>query len=285
MRPPRNVLQKLREWDLFYKLFLRMILLCKPPKFSKLKYFCLFIGYPRSGHTLIGALLDAHPEIIISIEADVLGLLEKGYSRKMILGYIVRKSKKFLLKMDGKWTKYSYKVAGQFQGKRGDIKVIGDKKGAKTTSRLISDNMLLNNFERMINLPLKMIHVVRNPFDNIATIILRAKEKGRICDENFFQSRIAYYFNNAAKNQELINQYHDQVLTIYHEEMIQSPKETLKKILDHFQLTAESKYYEACSKIVYTSPNFSRDKIIWPDHLKKLVNNQMHKYPYLNRYL
>ena len=31
----------------------------------------LFIGYPRSGHTLIGSLLDAHPHIIVSNELDI----------------------------------------------------------------------------------------------------------------------------------------------------------------------------------------------------------------------
>ena len=31
----------------------------------------LFIGYPRSGHTLISALLDAHPHIIIANEFGI----------------------------------------------------------------------------------------------------------------------------------------------------------------------------------------------------------------------
>ena len=35
--------------------------------------FVLFIGYPRSSHSLVGAILDAHPEIIIPNEYDVLG--------------------------------------------------------------------------------------------------------------------------------------------------------------------------------------------------------------------
>ena len=30
--------------------------------FDDLKTYCMFLGYPRSGHSLIGALLDAHPD-------------------------------------------------------------------------------------------------------------------------------------------------------------------------------------------------------------------------------
>ncbi|XP_020631718.1 uncharacterized protein LOC110068653 [Orbicella faveolata] len=34
--------------------------------------FVMFIGYPRSSHSLVGAMLDAHPEIIIPHEYDVI---------------------------------------------------------------------------------------------------------------------------------------------------------------------------------------------------------------------
>ena len=33
----------------------------------------MFIGYPRSGHTLISSLLDAHPNAIVANEFDVIG--------------------------------------------------------------------------------------------------------------------------------------------------------------------------------------------------------------------
>ncbi|KAL9986836.1 hypothetical protein ACROYT_G001042 [Oculina patagonica] len=34
--------------------------------------FVMFIGYPRSSHSLVGAILDAHPEIIIPHEYDLI---------------------------------------------------------------------------------------------------------------------------------------------------------------------------------------------------------------------
>ena len=33
----------------------------------------IFIGYPRSGHTLVSSLLDAHPHVIIANEFDIIG--------------------------------------------------------------------------------------------------------------------------------------------------------------------------------------------------------------------
>jgi hypothetical protein len=38
---------------------------------SRIQTLALFIGYPRSGHTLIGSLLDAHPHIVIANELDI----------------------------------------------------------------------------------------------------------------------------------------------------------------------------------------------------------------------
>jgi hypothetical protein len=38
---------------------------------SKIEVLALWVGYPRSGTTLIGSLMDAHPHIIISNELNI----------------------------------------------------------------------------------------------------------------------------------------------------------------------------------------------------------------------
>ena len=43
----------------------------------------MFIGYPRSSHSLVGAILDAHPEIIIPFEYDVMTNWEKYQSARL----------------------------------------------------------------------------------------------------------------------------------------------------------------------------------------------------------
>ena len=39
--------------------------------YDELRAFCLFMGYTRSGHSLVGACLDAHPEAAIAHEAKI----------------------------------------------------------------------------------------------------------------------------------------------------------------------------------------------------------------------
>ena len=40
--------------------------------YDGIQTFVLFIGYGRSGHSLVAAILDAHPKIVIAHEFDVL---------------------------------------------------------------------------------------------------------------------------------------------------------------------------------------------------------------------
>ena len=63
------------------------------------------------------------------------------------------------------------------------FQVVGDKKGG-TTSLLLANpkNMeLLERIRQIVQIPMKFIHVTRNPFDNIATIMLRRKSsRGKV---------------------------------------------------------------------------------------------------------
>ncbi len=279
-----QIIQKIRANGFLYKSFLNFRAAFIRPDFSKIDYFCLFIGYPYSGHTIIGALLDAHPEIVISIEADVLSLIEKGYSRKLIYHSILRNNKRFTKNLQASWLGYSYKVSGLYQGYWDKIRVIGDKKGAKTTNRLINNLELLVKLEAIVNKPLKIIHVVRNPLDNIASIILRAKEKRKKCDADFIKGRIDYYFANAEMNLKLIEKFPEKITTVYHEDFIERPAETLSNLLSFLNIVPADDYVKRCAQIVKRSPHLARELVQWPDHYIDIINDQMKMFPFLARY-
>lgn len=50
--------------------------------FEDLDTYCMFVGYPKSGHSLIGSLLDAHPQMAITHELDVLKYVHAGFSKR-----------------------------------------------------------------------------------------------------------------------------------------------------------------------------------------------------------
>ena len=47
--------------------------------FDDVRGFVIFVGQPRTGHSLVGALLDAHPNALIAHELDALKYVAAGY--------------------------------------------------------------------------------------------------------------------------------------------------------------------------------------------------------------
>ena len=62
--------------------------------FRDIETYCMFIGYPRTGHSLIGSLLDAHPRIVIAHELDAVNLFKRGFSRNQVFHLLLENSKK-----------------------------------------------------------------------------------------------------------------------------------------------------------------------------------------------
>src|SRR5213594_4458109 len=107
--------------------------------FGDLQTYCMFIGYPMSGHSLIGALLDAHPNIVIAHELDVLRHIEEGFNKRQIYDLLLENSQISAEagRVSGRKSNvYSYAVPNQWQGRFEKLRVIGDKKGGGSTQRL-----------------------------------------------------------------------------------------------------------------------------------------------------
>lgn len=58
----------------------------------------------------------------------------------------------------------------QWQGRYRSLCVIGDKQGGGTALRLRARPYLLDRLRRTVEVPVKLVHIVRNPYDNISTI-------------------------------------------------------------------------------------------------------------------
>lgn len=94
--------------------------------------YCLFIGYPRSGHSVVGSFLDAHPDMLFAHQLGDLKYIRGRYGRRQLYYLIVRNSRRFMT--NGRvWAGYSYEVPNQWQGRWRNLRVIGDKQGSGVT--------------------------------------------------------------------------------------------------------------------------------------------------------
>src|SRR6476659_2173203 len=123
---------------------------------ASVEAFCIFIGYPRSCHSLLGSLLDAHPEMVIAHELDVLTFVAAGWPRRALYSRILNHDATFT-ESGRQWFGYDYRVPGQWQGRVSKLRVIGDKKGGKTTERLGARPDLLERLRHTVEVPVRLV--------------------------------------------------------------------------------------------------------------------------------
>ncbi len=255
--------------------------------YAGIKSFIMFVGYPRSGHSLIAALLDAHPEIVISMEWGVLSHLRMGYGRNQIYYSIERHERLFTRKLNNIWTGYSYRVQGMWQGQYKTIRVIGDKLAGNTTMILKKHPELLDKLRQKIGYPMKIVHVIRNPYDTITTIAKREFEKSDLSGDlqaDFLAPFIDKYFDRADVVRKLKDTGKYEICDLYHEELIKDSNSVLTKLLGFMEVSIPDDYILKCSEIIYEEPHKSRSDFDWPDDLIEKVKNNIGKYSFLRNY-
>jgi hypothetical protein len=245
--------------------------------FADLERFCLFVGYPRSGHSLVGSLLDAHPEMIIAHELHVLRYLRYGFSREQIFALLLERSG-VQAEAGRAATGYSYVVPNQWQGRFRRLRVIGDKRGGTSIRKLTSRPHLLPRLRARIGLPLCFVHVMRNPFDNVATIWRRSRSRD-------LASSIDHYFRMVAGVECLRAQLAPgDVLDVRHEDLLDAPSRELLRLCAFLGVEADGDWLRDCASIVWRSPKRTRDEIEWPDALRERVAKEAERVPCLAGY-
>jgi hypothetical protein len=235
--------------------------------FRDVEAFCLFLGSGRSGHTLVGSLLNAHPNMVIGNELDVLQYLRYGVSRSQLYALILRQDEIFA-RRGRRWQGYDYAVPGQWQGRFAKLQVIGDKKSGITSLRLARDSGLLDRLRLKVGVPLRFIHHVRNPYDNIATM---AKRMGIGLEQ-----ATTRYFDRAEAAQDVIARLDArEVVETRHERLVRDLGGTMQHLAAFLGVSAEPDYVAACACSVYDTPRRTRHAAPWSGDLIKRIEDRM----------
>ncbi|MCB9797861.1 MAG: hypothetical protein H6741_34710 [Alphaproteobacteria bacterium] len=237
----------------------------------------LFVGYPRSGHSLIGALLDAHPNAIVSHEVDALALVQAGASRAELLEALRAASARQAQEGRGQghpgdyW--YSYAVPGAWQGRvEGALHLLGDKKGGGSTALLAQAPALLDTLRARTGLPLKLLHVVRDPFDSISTM---RRRKPVTLDQ-----AITRYVGLVEVNRGVLEREPD-VYTLYHERFVAAPEAGLEALRGFLELPESEAWQAAAASIVQRDPHRSREAVAWTPAQRDRVGSLIDETPWL----
>lgn len=254
----------------------------QPDLFSEVRTYAMFLGHARGGGSLVGALLDAHPNTIIADEVDAFQYVDAGFTREQIFHILLersqRQAKKGRVKAGRDGKTYSYHVPGAWQGCYEQLLVMGHSKAGISTQRIGSDPRVLERLQKLLgNIRLSLVLSLRNPYDTISTMNIRSGRE--------LESGMAQYFANCAamqKVQDLIPP--ENLLVMRHEDLLSNPDVHLRQMCSFLEIAAGEQYMQACSSILYSSPAASRTKVKWEPGMIQKVEREIEKFPFLEGY-
>jgi hypothetical protein len=168
-------------------------------------------------------------------------------------------------------------VPGQWQGGFSQLQVIGDKKGGMTTRRMGRNHRIIDTVAQTVGVPVKYVHMVRNPFDNITTMALRTNST--------LEAETRHYFELCRINRNIAETVGAQnLLELRHEELIHDPGKVLTALTGFLGVPSTGQYLRACSAIVSKKPSITRKKLQWPRDLIDRVHKEIADFEFLSHY-
>lgn len=268
--------------------------------------FVFFVGYPRSGHSIIASMMDAHPQMILAHEYNLFRewdkVLQKDYRREFLYNALYRNSvanalsgwrsnastiKGYTLGLDYKW-----------QGRFSKLKVIGDKSGAVTSQMFSKDAgrflEMVDELKETVGVGVRVIHVVRNPYDMISTrllyedgnkkVKLPASERRKHCNYYGISYHLNRTFSLINAVQEMLNKTNLRKLELHLADLTQHPRATMISVCRFLGVPCPTDYLDACEKKVFNVLSKTRKLVQWPDDLVLEVYKRTRPYPFLWRY-
>ena len=153
----------------------------------------------------------------------------------------------------------------------------------------------LELFQEFVGYPLRIIHIVRNPYDNIATKFLYGisgetrKDAIRediqiVSEDTSIDTYVRRHINAIQKIQRFIDYFGDRMLTLHHEDLIEDPIQFLTKLCNYLVIACSDYYLEKASEVVFSNPTKSRHSVEWSKETRDSIELAIQKYEFLRRY-
>lgn len=252
-----------------------------PGLFESVRTFGFFVGHNKSGTSMVGGLLDAHPNVIMADEIDALKYVEAGFDRDQLFYLLLKGSRSEARKgrvTARRLTPYSYAVPGQWQGRFTTPMVVGDSRSGTSTRRLGENLGLLDRLaEAMPGVAVRLIQVIRNPFDPISVMMVRG---GRS-----FRNAVDHYFQACEVLLEIRRRVEPgALLPVRYETFVAYPQGELTTVCRFLGVEPDPDYLAACAAIIRRAPDRSREMVEWPRRWINEVHQRIFDVDFLEGY-
>jgi len=239
--------------------------------------YLLFCGNPRTGHHVTASMVQNHPNIVFPKPC----FENEAFDEKFIKAMRSRPMNPF--------RKIGIPINAKIK-----VKVIGDQRNWNPLA--YSGRGEGQSPERLLELKklieVKWIHVVRNPYDTIATWcsknvanVLKNVNKNKLYGWNMDDAfnRVVPIFTSSHEVVQGLYDMGEDILTVYHEDQVKDIDSTLTEVFNFLELDA---FYNKniIQRHVWSSPRKTREKVIWSDKKIDRVEKIIDLYSWLKRY-
>ena len=267
---------------------------------SMVEKFVFFVGYSRSGHSIVASLLDAHPNIIIAHEYNLFRKWKGSMyqNRSFLYNELYQNSYNNAEKGWRSSVKnqkgYTLAVEDSWQGSFEKLLVIGEKSGAVTVQTYNNDPWLftqaLKELQHTVQVPVKVIHVVRNPYDIISTRLLYADGKThkskvhatmdmKHVSPHNLSMQVNRTIHVVQSVQELLQNCSLTSLEIHTADLVVDPKHVMNNLCLFLGVDCSEEYLKKCSDKIFVRQSQTRHLVEWSEELVEKVYQMIIK-PY-----
>jgi hypothetical protein len=123
---------------------------------------------------------------------------------------------------------------------------------------------------------MRLIHVVRDPLDNIASMHRRGTGSLRECAD--------MYFSMCATNDAIRSRGDVLVRDVMHEDLVSDPITVLTDLCGFLDVQPDPVHLRACASVLYPAPHRSRDTVEWPPGLQEDIHRSTKAFDFLRGY-
>jgi len=241
-----------------------------------------FIGHGRSGHTIVSAILDSHPNVRISEEHKYIGRWHReGWSREKIIQHLLptgqgKERKLKALPGSGPWT-------GEHE-----MLYMGDKCGWDAVTEVKKREAplsILDDFGAHMGMNVKVIHTIRDPYDNICAWLDSPKYQRMWGTGNtMYMKAIRQYTRFYGTADKLLKRYDH--FDLHNGEMCSDPRRVITELAEYLELPIVEPWLTNAADSVFKRPNKRADRREWPDRWVRNIDERViTRWPeYFERY-
>lgn len=284
-------------------------------RLRKTEKLCFFIGGARSGTTMLNAMLNAHPHIAMGVEYGLHTKMQCDDRKwRAVLGDLLfvteRHFKNGHLASSG-----SRLPASLFQNAVANPRVVGDKNAARLAEHALQFGP--EAFDAHADWPQHFIHLMRNPYDVIATMCRRRSAEKWLAMPLISQQRAPHVLGEqpdpmreiiARGERELQNgdqlvyaaarlfiraegvllmKRHGKypMLDLHYARITQDTRAEMRRLIEWLGLACDDAYLSACERFVGpTSRTREQIEHLLSDDVRGLIDEQIRRFDFLRGY-